>query len=501
MLHSYHIFYFPFKWEIPEKGNELFSDQVNLDNIIYSTYSNWEHVQEPKNESEKADLYNEKNYYYQFVHQVLYDETAQTNIIKHFERKEPALNNVYYKIKVKNGKLYTLSVDSINLNFYSTGVGILSFFLKNEDDNQKAPEDILCINQFGRRILPPFYADIYCRRETAEYISIDGLNDMSKNHTESFDNYSTADSWKVAGFVSGLINEIATNIEITPVIDDRMFVSCMYKNDSLASKFNSPVLSDKDSYKTTMENEKLYLDTFMNEPFWYKFLFIDNESETCQNLEMKAKLLDKSTYKRWQKEGSLYGATRYSLMLLANNGAPDFILSYFQTTYSRMVELVLVQRASMLRFSGEVTKVSKLSNKETGAISNRISSLYKEYIRFVNQIYFREVTAQDQGIELYELLHDNLKMEEYIKDLEGEVGELHQYVSLMEDREGNKEASKLNMMAAILLPATILTGMFGMNKLEDLTDNCCFDSLLFQLPTIIIVTVFGYLLINKNKKK
>ena len=60
-----------------------------------------------------------------------------------------------------------------------------------------------------------------------------------------------------------------------------------------------------------------------------------------------------------------------------------------------MAELVLVQRASMLRFSGEITKVSQLSNQDVEAVSKRVSSLYKEYIRFVNQIYFREITAQE----------------------------------------------------------------------------------------------------------
>jgi Mg2+ and Co2+ transporter CorA len=104
-----------------------------------------------------------------------------------------------------------------------------------------------------------------------------------------------------------------------------------------------------------------------------------------------------------------------------------------------------------------------LSNKKAGSIPDRISSIYKEYIRFVNQIYFREVTAQDQGIELYDLMQKCLKIKEYIKDLDNEIEELHRYVSLMEERERNRKIEWLNIIATVLLPATLITGLFGMN--------------------------------------
>lgn len=114
--------------------------------------------------------------------------------------------------------------------------------------------------------------------------------------------------------------------------------------------------------------------------------------------------MEEHTYYRWQQWSSLYGISKYSLVYLTNNEVPDYLIEYFQTIYARMAELVLVQRASMLRFSGEITKVSQLSNQDVEAVSKRVSSLYKEYIRFVNQIYFREITAQDQGIEMYNKL-------------------------------------------------------------------------------------------------
>ena len=46
-----------------------FSDQVNLDNIQYNRNSHWERSQKP-DPGEEESLYNEKNYYYTFVHNI-----------------------------------------------------------------------------------------------------------------------------------------------------------------------------------------------------------------------------------------------------------------------------------------------------------------------------------------------------------------------------------------------------------------------------------------------
>ena len=37
--YSYHIFYFPFKWEVEGSEKKLFSEQVDLEHIPVSSYS------------------------------------------------------------------------------------------------------------------------------------------------------------------------------------------------------------------------------------------------------------------------------------------------------------------------------------------------------------------------------------------------------------------------------------------------------------------------------
>lgn len=463
--YSYHIFYFPFKWEIPGEEKKLFSDQVDLEHIPLESTSKWERVQldddslsQMVNAQEQEELFGERQYYYDFVHSVLYDvKGAEDSIIHHYERREPKEGKVEYSIELKH-RTYVLRLDALNVNLYSTGVGIMSFFLKNEREDQSDEYSIRDINQFGRRIMPPYCGEFEKsnRKMIAQSIRIKGLEG---DYMDAFDFVKEtggdvvrgfSNVWEPANFIKQLIADLSSQLKVTPVIDDRMLVNCWYGNNELSTEIKNDL-------------------SFMGKDLWYKYVFVDNGDNwadvTCLNDEMRKELLKKSTYPRWQKFGTLYGVSRYSLMALTNIGAKGFIDMHMRTIYSRMFELVIIQRASMLRFSSEVTKVSALRGKSTKEIAERVNSLYKEYIRFINQIYFRNVTAQDQGIELYEMLLEQFKTEVLIKDLDEEISELHQYITLKIDQRRSENGDWLNKLAAIFLPASLLTGLFGMNPI------------------------------------
>jgi hypothetical protein len=488
-MYSYHIFYFPFKWENPEMKEKSFSEQTCLEELKFNTFSNWLHATQTFDPKEVDELYNEKNYYYQFVHPVLYDTGEKDSILKHFERKEPNQRNVIYKIAKKGGKIYSLKVDAINLNLYTTGVGILTFYLANDREDQKEPDDILAINQYGRRVFPPFMGDIETRNMIAEYISIEGLYGEASSYYEDFKSYTNEKYWEPSCIIKNLIQDLIADIKVVPVIDDRMFVNCWYKNDYLSNKIKD-------------DTQFCSFQTESDDHFWYQFLFVDSGGATCQNKKLMENLLEKHTYNRWQKYGSLYGVSRYSFVVLTDDGwfANDILLPHIRTIYSRMIELVLIQRASILKFSGEVTRVSKLSENKKGyePLITQISSLYRNYIRFVNQIYFREALAQEQGIELYQLTSTIFETKDQIKDLDNEIEELHQYISLEEDKERNRKSSLLNIIAAIFLPATLIAGLFGMNKGGDLADSFWWQSIIVFISTGLM---FGLLQLINHKNK
>ena len=200
--------------------------------------------------------------------------------------------------------------------------------------------------------------------------------------------------------------------------------------------------------------------------------------------------LDEFCFRQFPSPGqnytSLYGISRYSMVYLTNESCPSHLTNYFETEYARMAELVLMQRATVLRFSSEVTSISKLSGGK--GFGERVSSLYKEYIRFENQMYFREISAQDQGIEMYQKLYDAMNLNEQVEKLDEEIQELYNYVTLREDRQTNKTMSLLTWITTIFLPVTVIAGYFSMNDFG-MNDKFIFQSFVMICFVVLVISI------------
>lgn len=502
-MYSYHIFYFPFKWAKKDVHEGTMTQLTDFSQIRFLNNGKWVRpavAESQENDGNKTDknnvsldtqvLYNEKNYYFRFVHDVLYDSgDGNDNLVMHFERKEPQEKDVRYLIKVSGReKPYSLNVDAININLYKTGVGMMSFYLRNDDESQCDTRDILNINQYGRRILPPFWSEVNAekRQELSEYLEISGLDtEISK---EDFKSYTVDEPWTATSMLDSLLKDLTDNLTLTPVIDDRMFVMSLYKNDDM-SRLS---LSAADAYCNPSSPFS---------EFWYKYLFVDTGWPTCQNDEMMRDLLRSHTYLRWQKWNSLYGVSRYSFVYLTNSGVPSYLVDYFMTTYARMMEIALVQRASVLCFSNEVTTLTKRGDWTLEKLSEHVDSLNEEYIRFINRMYFNELTSQDQGVELYGMIRQNLDIDSYVEELRDEIEKLHDTISFKVERSRNEKAETLNFMAAILLPVSIVTGFWSMNMSLFCNVKSNWLSFAIAVGLMILGLAFSIFLIRRRPLK
>ncbi len=267
-LFSYHVFLFPFQWKYTgEKFKDTLIEEKNkLSDFIFALKnSKWKREQF---EIKTILEYNEANYFYDFVRDILYDfkkpENKDNNpddtFIAHFEYQIPS-DTVHYKIKTAKVE-YKLLIDSILLHLYSTGIGVLSFHLNNRDENQSKEDDILKINQFGRRIYPPFfgldvditgtqaqfnYDDFKKGLEFVKYSELAKTIEIEGIAHEEFLDYTNPNNFKNGLFIipdfikklfpanlltTKLIDDTSneTKIHIAPVLDDRMFVICWYGN-------------------------------------------------------------------------------------------------------------------------------------------------------------------------------------------------------------------------------------------------------------------------------
>lgn len=207
---------------------------------------------------------------------------------------------------------------------------------------------------------------------------------------------------------------------------------------------------------------------------------------------MLRKKVEEQTYLRWQNYGTAYGVSRYSLVALTGEDgfASSVLAAHMRTLYARMMELVIVQRASVLVFSEEIKNVTideKVQKKG-------ISALYREYIKFINQIYFRDVTAQDQGVELYDLMQKSLSIDNHIKDLDNEMEELHSLADIGYNQKMNSQMLKLTKVALIFSVFSILIAGFSIAYNNVLGTFFCDCTPLVKLGVILFVVGGGAIL-------
>ncbi len=455
MTHSYHIFMFPFSMKQEWK-------QQDIDKMLKS--SGWERAQFAYDKGDFASNFSEQGYFYDFSSGAMFDDPDSLNRVM-TTYQLPIKVGATYTINIKkkgDEKSYTLIVDKIELNVYDEKAAILSFHLNNEKYTEI--QDILYINDYGRRIYPQYLVngndgniDLQITKNNflADSICLDLGN--RPPYDDDFASYvqKTIPPYTMPKYIKEILPDAMH--ECRWLLDDRMFVVSYYSNTDFASRM-------RDGYGKNaqwLKKENVEWD-------WYQYVFIDNDDPTCQDENMFKDLMQQATYKRWGSYGTFYGISRYSFTSLIGNDVID-LLRHTKTMYYRMASLVLAQRALSLYYSREISEISrdldenKLTNKELRA---RVNTLNRDYLRFVNNVYFREITPQDQGIELYDLMQKQMNIKRDEEGLSTEVEQLYHYVTMANDEQRSNEAEKLSIIATLFLVPTLLTGIWGMNLSE-----------------------------------
>lgn len=506
-LYSAHIFVFPFKWRITgpsKKINSPFHKKVDL-KVIEKTM-----VKMPKwkpfsfgiqPEADHFNSYNEYTYFHDYARDILgvnykaQPYASSTNVVRQYDYNLDKTKRPQYIIQVKSegdSLEFVLDIEGITLNFYESGIGVLAFHLKNFETGEY--QHILKINEYGRRIYPQFLGGL--KDENPPSTLLDSpqwsflpekitLLHFDKPIVEDFGHYATRTAVSDKAFVlpahikcllgdsfkSTFDSKVKEDIEIIPVLDDRMFVMCFYRNSELMIRL-------------AQIDEKRMAPEWQISGDWYRFVFVDDSKPSITSPKMMQELLTAATYERWYgrwaavasdkdtwvdeetlakpHEGMIFGITRYSFVLLTSEEGflnQRVMEHHFSNLYFQLALLTLVQRASVLSFSAEANWITSHLPK-VGALSTRtirnIAALYLGYIQFINKIYFREVTPQEQGLELYNKLQTQLCIKTNVEDLQREMGELHQFVETQQQRN-------ISWITYIFLPVSIVLSFFGLN--------------------------------------
>ncbi len=503
-LYSSHIFMFPFRFDYTTESigkdkniheyefyyHTPIEQRINLANIetllkkeswVYEVYDMH------KDADEMHLAYNEFAYFYDYSRDALYNrESFSKDAISSFfrkgtkvkdkERKDKILDHYEgktYKISIqeigcKKAITYELAIKGVSLRVFHTGVAILAIELEN--NHYKDFEDILRINDFGRRVYPQYIGDNKDERVSApkqsflaEYIQI------GDDKKEDFNDFEYKDV-EIGKHIIGVLGEslftdkkslskeadTSDRFYIQPSLDDRMFVMSWYGNDTL-----SKALISNEAYKQSAD--------------WYRYVFVDGGNDaTVQNSIMKRSLLAEATYDRWTTSPyyeTLYGITRYSFMSLSQNS--DFTknilpLPHMKTMYFQMATLLLANRTSILRFSDEIAALVSPAKKSTiDKHAQKLENLYAIYLKYYNRLYFKEVTHQDQGIELYDIGIKQMRIANHVEKLDGKFEKLFNFSNLKAEKKSSNAMNTLTYFGGLFLVPTFVISLFGLKEVQD----------------------------------
>lgn len=432
---SEHTFLFPFTWKYNGKKNHtLFLQHIQLRNKDFEKLSEWK-IHYVSIEEDKD--YNEFVYFYKPIRAALYTFYKAPVIVRNYEYK--ALDQDNYFIISVSGREYVLTIESLQLKLYKTGIGILSFRVSNT--RYEDIEAIEAINSFSKSIYPPILPLEKAKEELfPDFIRIK-LNAHQKIEEEFKANYHQ-ERLSISPLIMSILGKPFIckesffkpgSIFIEPILGNQMFCLCLYKNATIVKEIQTGLTS---------------YDLFE------RIMTVNKKVSYHEKDDIPGHI--GSTY-YLKNEGNIYGMSRFALLCVAKE-LPKSKL------YDQLVSLVLMQRATLLSLSTEIARVSTLPKYD---LVQAIASIYEIYIQFINQLYFKEVTEDAQGAHIYEKLSKQLKIEEEMTQLNFEIDEVREYASLIEQAQSKVKVQILTIIGAALVLPTFATGFFGMNIFKE----------------------------------
>lgn len=479
---------------------------------------------EPNNEFVR--LYNEHYFFYKPVRDAIYNIRNNTNLAvrvadkapcadkawrEHIQAYKPCIlvfehkaKNIRYLIQ-KGERKYELEVDSIQLRLYESGIMLLSLSCLNRDESTTL-DDVGKINCLGRRLYTGYFLDkpnqkdvkqheIVRGHETPDELALilDGkrIEIIGKREIAVPEKYGFVETLFGEHFISdtNLPNRDIRDLSARYLVfdacnDERMFVQSFCADDAFKERMKEiyPMRSELLDPQSPPE-KKAKIRAEMQK--WYAMIYADNGINegacTCRDDEMLLRDIEAHTDPRWLGYGTLYGVTRSTMLMLTSTDiyenesylAYNFMWHYFQLSVQ-----AVVMRMSMLRFYDEASGLARRSRR-----MQLTSDIRRAYLNFLNRQYFREVTAQEQGIELFDLLCSSMRIDEDMKFLDAAFDELHGF-------ENNEQGKWLNYLVIVLTIITIVHPL--LSTWFDAVLGCDAKMWIISLCTVIPLLSFLY---------
>jgi hypothetical protein len=498
---SYHTFLFPFIWNDDDSYKQYEIDDFVkiLDRQEHWIETSWEREEIPESgiagtygrAAEWAWDYATFQYFTPPARKLVFGtRLGATGVVARnfcFQYKGESLRSTGKYIIKKKGEeiseVFTLDINGIRLKIFNTGIAILIFELEyagdkllngekveyaSDIDALKLMQDINKINEYGRRISLPFIGTLPHPLVADEIHlrigDIDFAENFSKTIQASLEGTQKVSLTFVMKPIQNLL-ECGSKVKITsnraeiddhthfihPVIDDRMFVCCLLRSDKFVAELGEWQENGYRYLKDCREGDHTLSDAL------YALAHIETGT-SCQSRPMKEAILKQCVYDRWIDWGTMHLVTHHSFLCLtgAYVGLDAPVIFPFLTQYVELAVIALAQRATILSLCNQAARLAN-SFRHDGHITLgeiiEIARLEERYVKAQNQILLFDVTAQEQGVELFEKLQQQLYVEKNKAQLDRQLHNLYEISNMNNDRlnlESREKNDKILFVLAIV---------------------------------------------------
>lgn len=457
--------------------------------------------------------YAEYIYFHDYVRKFLYPQKLPSGafpqdsvVFYEYQEKGPLKVEITYKVaKDTLGLEYdqrtlAASIDGIYLYLFPHSVGILSIEIGNNCENIARPDpadtstrdetirvsngaDILRFHELFRRIYPSYFEKndkdrtdgflkqvnkaefpwkVLIRQSDKEVYRYEAEKILDNVYLQpgQTGRYIPAMSSYVANLMNGVFgidpskqSEPSQKVPYTPILDDRMLVYTYVE----FSKKMAPQ-SDEKTEQEMKEAANLY---------FAQLLYVDAPAKEYRyESGFMETLMAEHTYRRWDQYSTKIGFSRYSGAFLYFGHDENFYRT-FESMYYQMFLLIVYYRACLIRFSDEIAEVAKhfpetdkVKQPAAAKFVNELRTLRTHFMKFMNIHWFKEVSHQDQGIELFSIMRKAFDLDDMYGQVKEEIERADDLSELFRQGQIERLGRKMTIwgivIAMVALIATVI---------------------------------------------
>jgi hypothetical protein len=205
-----------------------------------------------------------------------------------------------------------------------------------------------------------------------------------------------------------------------------------------------------------------------NASLWAKMLNVDSVSTasltSLEASEFELEWAAKRTYKRWVHARNAYGFSYHSGM--AWMGSASWGANHFQDLYFDAALLLLYTRVALFEFSARVSElgIEHAKDRDNKEFLKKYQNLRNDFLLFSNLYQYPLITNQQQGIEMYALMREQMDVADLFTEIERDIETAHEQFNLQEAFNVANRTERLQTLATFFLPFSLAFAWFAIEN-------------------------------------